>query len=133
MAFLLPWAVLVAYLLTWLVWVPDEQGPIAVYLPLIGAANFEHVTRGDPDTLLPIIAVTSGVLGCLSIFLFASNLWRSKWGALTGCTALLISEVVFIAGARPRAFSTVSAVPFLILSMILLRQRFAVRAVVAAG
>ena len=122
---LLPWVVLVAYLLTWLEWVPDEQGPILLYLPILAGANFEDIVRGGPIIPSAIIAIVCGIAGCVSVALFASRIWRSKWGALTACTALMISEVAFVIGTYPRAFTAALAVPFLVLSFILLRREFA--------
>jgi hypothetical protein len=129
----LPWAVLVAYLLTWLVWGEDGQGPVVLWLPLLAAATFGNITRGGPIIPQAIIAVMCGILGCISIVLFAIMLWRSKWAALAACIALLISEVAFIAGTHPRAFTAASAVPFLILSTIFLRRELAAHIMVAVS
>jgi uncharacterized membrane protein len=116
----LSYGVLLAYLATWLSWMPDEKGPVVLWLPLLALANFGNIRRGGPIIPGVIVAVIGGIIGCISILLSIGGFWKSKWGTIVACVALLISECAFVAGTYQRTLSAMTATPFLILSLILL-------------
>jgi hypothetical protein len=120
----LPLAVLVAYLLTYLSFGSDGGGPLALWLPLLAVANFDNLMHGMAANVAAIIGAASGFGGLIALLGYACGMWRNRGASIAACGAMLISIAAFASGVPSPISTAGTAVPFVILSLLLLRREF---------